>query len=66
MSVLSGESSERTVEWDMTSTINTPALVNDLKVVVRNTGTNGKKIKIDRVYVVVTYSGGTSSSTLSP
>lgn len=51
--VLSGESKEGRVEWDVTTAINTAAKVNDLKVIIRNAGTNGKKIKIDRVYVVV-------------
>lgn len=50
----------------MTQAINTPAKANDLKLVVRNTGTNGKKIKIDRVYVVVTYSTSTSRANNTP
>jgi hypothetical protein len=53
--VLAGENKEQTVEWDVTSIIKTPAQVNDLNVIVRNQGSNGKKIKLDRVYVVVTY-----------
>lgn len=53
------------MEWDVTSAITTAARVNDLKFVVRNTATNGKKIKVDRVYVVVTYSTTTSSTSTS-
>jgi hypothetical protein len=53
--VLKGEASEKTVEWDVTQWINTPAKINDLKLVIRNNDTAGKKSRIDRVYVVVTY-----------
>ena len=53
--VLSGELREATVEWGVGGTINTAALVNDLKFVVRNNDALGKKAKIDRVYAVVTH-----------
>jgi subtilisin family serine protease len=53
--VLQGESNEARVKWDVTTWINTAAKVNDLKFVVRNSDREGKKTKIDRVYLVVTY-----------
>jgi hypothetical protein len=53
--VLSGPASEATVEWDVSTAINNVSLVNDLKLVVQNHATNGKKAKNDQVYVIVTY-----------
>ena len=53
--VLSGEPSEATVPWGVGAVINTAALLNDLKFVVRNKDALGKKAKINRVYVVVTH-----------
>jgi hypothetical protein len=53
--VRSGEVNEGTEAWGVGGTINTPALVNDLKFVVRNKDLSGKKIKIDRVSVIVTH-----------
>jgi Calcineurin-like phosphoesterase len=54
-SILAPESNEALVEWDIKTWINTPGLVNNLKFVARNSDANGKKTKLDRVYVVVTY-----------
>ena len=53
--ILEGEESEATVEWDVTTWIDTPGKANDLKVVVRNNDSS-KKSMIDHVYVEVTYS----------
>lgn len=53
--VLSGEASEATVQWDVTASLNTAARVNDAIFVARNNATNGKKTKLDRVTLVVTY-----------
>lgn len=53
--VLLGEGNERTIEWDVTAWARTATRVNDLKLVVRNLDPNGKKVKIDRAYLVVTY-----------
>ena len=50
-----GEALETTVVWDVSAAINTPDRVNDLKLRLRNNATNGKKSKIDRAWVVVTY-----------
>ena len=56
--VLLGEAGEKTVEWDMTASVNTAAKANDVKLVFLNNDYNGKKIKIDRAYVKVTYGDG--------
>ncbi len=44
------------VQWDVTATIDTPAKANDLKFVIRNNSSNGKKSMVDRVHAVVEYS----------
>jgi hypothetical protein len=53
--VLAGDVNEGTEVWGAYYAINTAALVNDLKFVVRNKDVSGKKTKIDRVSVVVTH-----------
>jgi hypothetical protein len=53
---LSGPGAEQTVEWDLTSAVDTPAKINDLKLAIRNNATNGKKSFVDRAYVAVSYS----------
>jgi hypothetical protein len=53
--VLSGPGQEATVEWNVSTWVNTTSRVNDLKLTVRNNAGNGKKIRNDRVYVIVTY-----------
>ena len=53
--VLAGSGNEALVEWDVSSSIDTVAEANDLKVKITNDSTTGKKIHIDRVYVVVEY-----------
>lgn len=45
---------EATVAWNVFGVVNTPALVNNLKLVVRNNATNGKKARNDRVILTVT------------
>jgi hypothetical protein len=60
--VLAGSGSEGTVEWDVTAWARTATRVNDLKLVVRNLDTNGKKARIDRAYLVVTYAPPPPSS----
>ena len=46
---------EAVVEWDVSTIIDTVAEVNDLKVKMVNSSTNGKKSNIDHAYVVVEY-----------
>ena len=53
--VLAGSGNEAVVEWDVTSSIDTVAEANDLKVKITNDSTVGKKTYIDHVYVVVEY-----------
>jgi len=53
--VLSGPAAEATVEWDVSPWIDSASRVNDLKLVVRNNASNGKKTRNDRLYVIVTY-----------
>ncbi len=53
--VLAGPGNEAVVEWDVTSSIDTAAKANDLKVKITNESTVGKKNNIDHVYVVVAY-----------
>ena len=53
--VLSGEGGETTVAWDVSAAVNRVALVNDVKLVVRNQAANGKKTMNDRAYLVVRY-----------
>ena len=52
---LNGEGNEGLFEWDVTATINTPALVNDLKSKITVNSSNGKKLALDYIYVVVEY-----------
>lgn len=49
------QAAEAPVEWDVTPWITTGVKANDLKLVVRNGATNGKKVKIDRVFLLVRY-----------
>jgi Calcineurin-like phosphoesterase len=63
--LLIGSTAERTVEWDVTSTINSPARANDLKLVVRNTATNGKKANVDRVFATVAYAVPPTAPTIT-
>ena len=53
--ILAGPDNEAVVEWDVTSSIDTAAKVNDLKGKIINNSTVGKKNNIDHVYVVVEY-----------
>jgi uncharacterized repeat protein (TIGR01451 family) len=53
--VLAGEDKEQRVEWDVTRWINTPALLNDLKFVIRNEDRKGKKTRLNHLFVVVVY-----------
>ncbi len=46
---------EATVEWDVSQWITDGARANDLKLVVRNTDSYGKKAKVDSVYLIVRY-----------
>jgi hypothetical protein len=64
--VLSGESSEATAVWGVGGVIDSATLVNDLKFVVRNKDLLGKKTKIDRVYVIVTYKDSVLPATPAP
>ncbi len=63
--LLFGPGAERVVEWDVTAAINTPARANDLKFVLRNTGTNGKKSLLDRVSVSVSYTVAPSAPVIT-
>jgi hypothetical protein len=54
--LLLGEGGERTVEWDLSALVDTAAKVNELRFVIRNTDAAGKKAKLDRAWLVVTYS----------
>jgi len=53
--VLAGPGNEAVVVWDVTSSIDTVAKANDLKVKITNNSTLGKQIYVDHVYVVVEY-----------
>ena len=53
--ILLGSGNEAVVEWDVTSSIDTAAEANDLKVKITNNSTVGKKNSVDHVYVVVEY-----------
>jgi hypothetical protein len=65
--VLHGKGAEARVEWNVTPFLSTAALVSDLKFVVRNNDSKGKKTRTDHVFVVVTYtSAPTSTSTPTP
>ena len=55
--LLIGEQNEATVEWDVTTWINSATKANDLKFVVNNRDPNAVKAMIDHVYVEVTYIG---------
>ena len=48
-------SGEAVVAWDVSTIIDTVAEANDMKVKIVNNSTNGKKVYIDHVYVVVNY-----------
>jgi hypothetical protein len=52
---LFGELAEATVEWNVSTTINTASKVNNLGLSVSNQDLGGKKVFIDRAYVVVTH-----------
>ena len=54
--LLIGVGSEATVEWDVTTSIDTPGEANNLKFVIRNNSSNGMKTLVDHVYAVVEYS----------
>ena len=53
--ILATESKEATVEWVVTQWITTGAQANDLKLVVHNRDTVGKKVKLDSVFLIVRY-----------
>jgi hypothetical protein len=53
--VLAGPAAEAAVAWDVSGAIRTATRVNDLKLVVRNGATNGKKAMNDQVWVRVRY-----------
>ena len=53
--VVTGDTSEVTVEWDVTTWIDTRAEANDMKLKVLNNSSNGKKVNVDYVYAVVEY-----------
>ena len=53
--ILNKVSSEAVVTWDVTTWIDTPTKANDLKFVVDNGSTTGKKTNVDHVFVDVTY-----------
>ena len=50
-----GEQNEALAVWDVTTWVNTLSAIDDLKFVVRNNSSNGKKTKIDHVYVEVVF-----------
>lgn len=52
--VLSGSGGDTVLQWNITAYARNSTRVNDLKLVARNFD-NGKKVRIDRAYVVVTY-----------
>jgi len=47
---------ESTTTWDVSTSATTPALANNLKFVVRNNSTTGKRTHLDRIQLVVAYS----------
>ena len=49
------ESNEGVDAWDVTSLMTTAALLNDLKVVIKNADSQGKKTKLDHLRVEVVY-----------
>jgi len=51
-----GSSREGVDRFDVTSVMTDPSKVNALKFVVRNQTTNGRKVRIDRVFLEVSYS----------
>ena len=53
--VLTKEINQAVVEWDVSSIIDTEAEANDIKVKIINNSTNGKKVYVDHVYVIVNY-----------
>lgn len=56
--VLKGDRKEQRVEWDVTAWLNTSALVNDLKFVIRNEDHKGKKTRLNYLFAVVAYTIG--------
>ncbi len=52
---LNGLSNEAIVEWDVTPWIFASTEANDLKLKVINNSTNGKKVNLDHIYVIVEY-----------
>jgi Calcineurin-like phosphoesterase/Bacterial Ig domain/Putative Ig domain len=59
--LLYGDKKEATVPWDVSAWIDTVEEANDFWFFVRNDSTNGKKTRLDQIYVVVTYSQGVES-----
>ena len=53
--LLRGANSEATVEWDVTASIDTIAEAEDMKLIIHNNSSGNKKVRVDRVYVQVTF-----------
>jgi arylsulfatase A-like enzyme len=56
--VLLGPSREAMVEWDVSAVVTQVPAANKFKLILRNESSNGKKHRIDRVWMVVVYESG--------
>lgn len=63
--LLYGDKKEATAEWDVSAWIDSAEEANDFWFFVQNDSTNGKKTRLDHIYVVVTYSPPSASATIT-